>query len=650
MGATEEYISAQKLGLAKLPSNAGQNPEDISSYLPVLDDLLKDVEIEREEKLGIEEIPLEYVVGTRTKGRTNAFAPNFMPILDARSEFGIKWAALCESHLEEGIHDPILAYEYLGKYYVEEGNKRVSVLKYFKADSIAANVIRMVPKLTDDPETENYYEYMEFHKITGINYIHFTQKGSYDRLRQVVGKGHDEPWSEDELMNFGAAYKRFQAVYTATKKSEKLQITVADAFLAFIEIYGYDNIQDKLPKEIKEDLPKIWEEFQMLNEEESVDLQMDPSASTEPKNGVNLVSGLVNMLTSSQKKKKFAFLYDKTPETSAWTYAHELGRIHVSEMFSEEIETCAINEVTEKNAEEIIEGLIKDGYTNIFTTTPILVKPSLKMAVEHPEVKILNCSLNMSHRYIRTYYARMYEAKFIIGAVAGALSDTDNIGYIASYPIYGMTASINAFALGAKMTNPRSKVHLAWSCLKNSDIYQPFRDKNISHISEQDMITPYMQSRAYGLIRFTDNGEIKNIASTIWDWGQMYERIIQSILNGGWKKEDNNSEGTKALNYWWGMSSGAIDILLSREVPSDIKRLVNLLKKAICKGEFNPFDGILTAQEGIVISDSEDSILTPEDIMKMNWLNENVVGSIPKKEELLDTTLSLMELQGIIEQ
>lgn len=73
-----------------------------------------------------------------------------------------------------------------------------------------------------------------------------------------------------------------------------------------------------------------------------------------------------------------------------------------------------------------------------------MMKDSLKVAVDHPDVKILNCSLNTSHKYIRTYYARMYEAKFLSGMIAGALAENDRIAYIADYPIYGMIANINA--------------------------------------------------------------------------------------------------------------------------------------------------------------------------------------------------------------
>ena len=129
----------------------------------------------------------------------------------------------------------------------------------------------------------------------------------------------------------------------------------------------------------------------------------------------------------------------------------------------------------------------------IFTTSPEFLSASLRVAVNHPEIKILNCSLNASHKYIRTYYGRMYEAKFLIGVLAGVMTDTNKIGYIADYPIFGMTANINAFALGVKMVNPKAKIYLEWSTLKENehiDLTAKLYSLGATYISHQDMIIP----------------------------------------------------------------------------------------------------------------------------------------------------------------
>ena len=71
----------------------------------------------------------------------------------------------------------------------------------------------------------------------------------------------------------------------------------------------------------------------------------------------------------------------------------------------------------------------------------------------------------MYYSSILTYYDRMYEPKFFMGALAAAMSEQEKLGYLADYPIYGMVSNINAFAMGARMINPRAKIYLKWTGL-----------------------------------------------------------------------------------------------------------------------------------------------------------------------------------------
>ena len=147
----EEYGKALKLGKREV---AVRKAEGLYPYLEVLDDIPEAANSIMEYPLGLVQIPTDQIVGTKTEGRSQAFAANFMPILGEESEFARKWANLCESHLTEGIRDPIKAYEFMNKFYVLEGNKRVSVLKYFDAVSIPGTVTRIVPPRTEEKENK----------------------------------------------------------------------------------------------------------------------------------------------------------------------------------------------------------------------------------------------------------------------------------------------------------------------------------------------------------------------------------------------------------------------------------------------------------------------------------------------------------------
>ena len=292
--------------------------------------------------------------------------------------------------------------------------------------------------------------------------------------------------------------------------------------------------------------------------------------------------------------------------------------------------------------------MIKNGADLIFVTSPAMTIASVKMAIAHPDVKILNCSLNTSHKYIRTYYARMYEAKFLTGVLAGALATQNKIGYVAQYPVYGTVANINAFALGAKFVNPRAKIYMKWSSVKGINIEEEFKKEDIHYISDQDMITPQCGSRRFGLYNNEGVGNRQHIAMPVWHWGVFYEKLIQSIMSGSWSK-DEDGDNVKALNYWWGMSAGVVDLIYSESLPSATKRLVKLFEKELKEARFRVFEGELKDQQGNIRVE-EGKLIDPEHIITMDWLLDNVVGRLPQYDELTDNAKLKMALQGVVKE
>ena len=162
----EDYERALKLGKKEYQRQVSRGSYP---YLPAMEDVIGTTPIVREESVGLCGIPIDLIVGTAYAGRTNSFASNFMPLLDAESEFAKKWTTLSKAHVEEGIHDAIKVYEYMNHFYVVEGNKRVSVLRYYGAASVLATVVRKIPKRTEEPQNIIYYEFMDFYTITRMN-------------------------------------------------------------------------------------------------------------------------------------------------------------------------------------------------------------------------------------------------------------------------------------------------------------------------------------------------------------------------------------------------------------------------------------------------------------------------------------------------
>ena len=634
--AVTDYLDAQKIGKKEYRSaiSNGEYP-----YLPVLDDILKHVQIDSEVEIGLCDIPLDRVVGTSTAGRTEAFARNFMPLLDNGTEFSGKWSNLADAQVEEGIRDPIKVYEYLNRFYVVEGNKRVSVLKYYGAVTISAVVTRKIPAKSDLLQNQIYYEFMDFYDIAGINALYVSRLGEFGKILDLTG-GRDEPWSDEKRKEFSAVFFMFRKEFKAMGGA-KLHIKSGDAFVPFLSIYGYDKIKEMTPSLMKEAIGKIWNELVLQKEEDQMDILMDP---TEDKD--NAGKKLLHyLLPWSEKQYKVVFVYDKEPGASDWIYTHELGRLYVEDRFGDELMTDKVIIPNIEDAVDILTKEVEMGADIIFTVTPRLLDASLKVAVEHQDVKILNCSLNNPHRYVRTYHARMYEAKFLTGMVAGAMADNNKIGYIADYPLYGTTTNINAFAIGAKFTNPRAKVYLNWTTANDYDYGASFVKEDIRYLSGQDFITPDSSSREFGLYYRSDAGPV-NMVMPVWHWGIFYERLIRSVLNGSFKRDWQESE--KAYNYWWGMSAGVIDLIVSREVPSEVRALVNAMKKHIVVDSFDNLTCDIVDQNGVLRhSVNGGPSLNIDDLTKMEWLVDNVIGDIPMLSDLDDNVREVVEYAGV---
>jgi basic membrane lipoprotein Med (substrate-binding protein (PBP1-ABC) superfamily) len=239
----------------------------------------------------------------------------------------------------------------------------------------------------------------------------------------------------------------------------------------------------------------------------------------------------------------------------------------------------------------------------------------------------------------------MYEAKFLTGVIAGALSENGRIGYVTNYPIYGSVASINAFALGAQMANPSAQVYLEWSTIPDINIGARFQWNQISVISGQDMCVSDTPRRNFGVF-LVGHGKPHNVALSFWHWGEFYKRIIESVLDGSWSHLNATTDAGHAINYWWGLSSGVLDMKYNHAVPPQTAKLVELLRANIMDGSFQPFEGPIYDHHGR-LRVKPDQTLLPDEIIRMNWLASNVVGSLPPTQALTPDAQALVNILGI---
>ena len=631
--ALEHYLKSLKAGQKSYRSAVmhGRYP-----YPQVLDEILDESMDAGRVELGIVEIPSEQIVGTKTAGRKNTFADNFMPLMEPETEFGVKWVQLCMAHLGEGIREPIRCFEYLGRFYVQEGNKRVSVLKSYEASTIPGYVTRIIPAYSEEPKIQIYYEFMQFYQLSKLYQVNFTQLGSFAKLQAALGFDADHVWTEDERKMFLSCYARFRDFFRK-QGGEQMDITVADALLVWLKVYSMRELKEMTASELTKSLARVWPDVKLLDNGAAIAIYTDPNLGDR---------GVLSYLLSGGRHAniKVAFFFHADPAVSAFTRSHELGAEYVRDRMKEDVTVSMHYGVrADESGEWVMERAVAEGAQVLFATAPPLIGICRKVAARHPNVKVLNCSLSMPYVGVRTYYSRIYESKFIAGALAAAVGRDDVLGYVADYPIYGVPASINAFALGARLVNPNARVRVEWSCVPG-DPYAVFAKEGIRTVTNREVSSPQNTEWYWnqGTYRMMEDGTTLPIASPAWNWGAFYEKVLNTIATGAWEAAD----GHKAVGYWWGINSGVTDVQLSPDLPEGIKCLAGCLRRDIMDHSIDPFRFTLRDQQGVVHSEG-DRWLEPEEIMHMDWLLDCVDGKIPAFEELKPVAQNVVRVLGV---
>ncbi len=636
----EDYNRARKAGRRQVRDDVthGRYP-----YLPALDEIVGEAAVTKATPVGTVNIPSALIAGTVTRARGNVFSSGFLPLAEPGSEFAIKWSALYDAQLEEGIRDPVVVYEFLQRFYVLEGNKRVSVLRWLDNPTIAATVKRVMPQDVDEATAEAYGEFLAFYKAVPLYGFFFSKPGSFAQMARLLGRTLDEPWPEQDVKRLNTTYTLFCSSF-AKLGGSSLDISEADAFLTYLKGYAAADPLIITSDEMDARLRRVWDDLVVAAQPEPIDYVEQPP---EGKKGV--IPQIKNIMRPS-KKLRVAFIYDRSPETSGWIALHEKGRIDLERRLRDEVETTAYAlRSDDQSFTRAVEMAVEDKSDLVVTCSPRQFEQTRRAAVTNPACKFINCSINLSSGVVRTFYARMYEVKFVQGALAASMSENHRIGYLAFSPIYGSVSEINAFALGAALVDSHATIHLRWLSTEGVDWERELVDEGVDVIAGRDHPDPTNPAVPYGMYRVLPGGGRKSIAVPIWDWGRYYELIVRSIRKDAWEK-DAATHRDRALNYWWGLSSDVVRLETADDLPRQQQRLVEVLSRDIREGRLLPFAGELVDQRGMDLESDTPQGLSDERIANMRRLNENVVGRLPKSWELTRGGRDDVEASGVLSQ
>ena len=237
------YRAALQMARRQMKKNEklGQqlNPQELET---ILCGSMEDDKVE----LGVMEIPTDQIIGVADSTGMNLYASNFMPVSDANSSYAGQWRELCaEYRSEHEFLSPLYCYEYFGKFYVIDGKKRVSVLKYLDVPTAKAYVVRIMPPLSEEKHVQLYYEFLKAFELTKLYQVSFSQLGSFAKLQEAMGHAEGQEWSDEER---GLVLQVLRHIAPALEAAfgGYLSVTPADAMLVLLEKCSLDRIR-KMP-------------------------------------------------------------------------------------------------------------------------------------------------------------------------------------------------------------------------------------------------------------------------------------------------------------------------------------------------------------------------------------------------------------------
>ncbi|WP_439510344.1 BMP family ABC transporter substrate-binding protein [Marinimicrobium koreense] len=344
-----------------------------------------------------------------------------------------------------------------------------------------------------------------------------------------------------------------------------------------------------------------------------------------------LTAALLSWSLASQADEplKVGFVYVSPIGDAGWTYMHDRARKIVAEEFGDKIETTYVESVAEgADSERVIRNMSARGHDLIFTTSFGYMNPTLKVARRFPQVKYEHATGYKTARNVGNYQARAYQARYLAGMTAGAMSETNQIGYVAAFPIPEVIRGINAFTLGAQVTNPDATVKVVWI----NTWHDPAKEREAADsliLQNVDVLTMHTDSpaviqaaEARGVYSVGFNSDMSSygpkshLTAAVMHWESIYRSKIQAVIHGTWEP----------TALWHGLKEGVVDVApFNDAVPEWVVEKVNSVKMQIINGEHAVFEGPIYNQAGeLMVKEGEE--LSDEDLLELEWYVKGIDG------------------------
>ncbi|MGP9822381.1 BMP family ABC transporter substrate-binding protein [Salinarimonas sp. NSM] len=338
-------------------------------------------------------------------------------------------------------------------------------------------------------------------------------------------------------------------------------------------------------------------------------------------------------VTMADDPMKVGFVYVGPIGDHGWSYQHDQGRLSVESHFGDKVSTTYVENVNEgADAERTIRRLAQTGHDVIFTTSFGFMNPTERVAKEFPDTTFLHATGYKRDDNLGTYLSVTYEGRYVTGVAAGLVSETNTIGYIASFPIPEVIRDINATYLGAKSVNPDIDLRVVWvntwfDPAREADAANTLMDQGVDVIvSHTDSPAPMIAAERRGnwavgqASDMSEFGSNAHLLSVVNDWAPYYIDTIQQVMDGTWESAD----------YWGGIAEDVIQIVkVSDRLTAEQREQVDAVTESIRSGEFHPFTGPLKNQAG-ELKVPEGVSMTRAELASMNWYVEGMTANYPQ--------------------
>ncbi len=329
---------------------------------------------------------------------------------------------------------------------------------------------------------------------------------------------------------------------------------------------------------------------------------------------------------------KIGFVYVGPTGDAGWTYAHDQGRKYLEAQLGNKVKTTYVESVSEgADAMRVIRKLASSGNTLIYTTSFGYMNPTIKTAKMFPKVKFEHATGYKRAKNVGTYADRAYQGRYLTGLIAGKMTKSNLIGYVASFPIPEVVRGINAFTIGVRAVNPKANVRVIWT----GSWYDPAKDREAAEtlvLAGADLLTQHTDSpavvqtaEAKGIYAFGYNSDMSgygkkaHLTATIHNWGVIYKTQAEAILNNTWKSQ----------GIWWGIKEGVTDLSpINPIVPKPIVDFVNTKKAEISNGQLQVFTGPIRDQQGKERI-AKGQVMSDKAMLGFNWFVQGVEGQLP---------------------